>query len=69
MECCSPRFVGAMRALLASPATVVATVALRGAGFIAEVKERKGAELWEVARASRDALPARVRAWIAGARP
>ncbi len=59
MECLSPRFVEAMRALLASAATVVATVAWRGQGFIAEVKQRKGAELWEVTRANRDELPAR----------
>jgi nucleoside-triphosphatase len=64
MECLSPRFVEAMRALLASAATVVATVARRGQGFIAEVKQRKGAELWEVTRANRDELPARALAWI-----
>jgi nucleoside-triphosphatase len=34
MECLSPRFVRAMRALLDSGAPVVATIALRG-GFIA----------------------------------
>lgn len=65
MECLSPRFVTAMRALLDSPKTVVAAIAQRGGGFIAEVKQRKGAELWELTRGNRDGLPEQVLAWLA----
>jgi nucleoside-triphosphatase len=67
MECLSERFVGAMRALLAGQAPVVATVGLRGRGFIAEVKRSKECLLWEVTHANRDELPARVVAWLAEA--
>jgi nucleoside-triphosphatase len=64
MECLSQRFIAAMRRLLDSGRVVVATVALRGGGFIADVKRRSDATLWEVTRANRDALPAEVLAWI-----
>jgi nucleoside-triphosphatase len=64
MECLSSRFVDAMRRLLDSGAIVIATVARAGGGFIAEVKRRPGAELWEVTRANRDAMPERIAAWL-----
>lgn len=64
MECLSPKFVAALRALLDSRKAVVAAIAQRGGGFIAEVKDRKDAELWELTRANRDAMPARVLAWL-----
>jgi nucleoside-triphosphatase len=64
MECLSVRFIVAMRALLKSPMTLVATVALKGSGFIAEVKQRKDSLLWEVTRENRDELPARILAWL-----
>jgi len=68
MECLCPAFVAAIRRLAAGPAPLVATVARRGGGFIAEVKRWPGAELWEVTTATRDALPARVLAWLAAHR-
>jgi nucleoside-triphosphatase len=64
MACLSARFVSAMRRLLDGTAPIVATVALRGGGFIAEVKRHRDAELWTVAASSRDALPARIVAWL-----
>lgn len=64
MECFSARFVLGMRELLESPRTVVATIARKGVGFIAEVKARQPAELLEVTRTNRDALPQRIVAWI-----
>ena len=64
MECFSPRFVAATRALLDSGRPVVATVALRGEGFIAEVKRRPGAELWELTPGNRDAMPERLWTWL-----
>jgi nucleoside-triphosphatase len=65
MECLSAEFVAAMRALLDSGKIVIATVARKGGGFIGEVKQRHDAELWEITHANRDALPARVVAWLA----
>jgi nucleoside-triphosphatase len=64
MECLSERFVSAMRVLFAARTPVVATIALRGAGFIAEAKSLPEALLWEVTRALRDGLPARVKSWL-----
>jgi nucleoside-triphosphatase len=43
MECLSERFVTAIRTLLIGPKPVVATIALRGGGFIAEAKRTEGA--------------------------
>jgi nucleoside-triphosphatase len=64
MECLSPTFVAAVWKLLDSPATVVATVALRGDGVIAEIKQRPDTEIWTVTRENRDDMPARVLAWL-----
>ena len=66
MECLSPRFVAAMRRLLDTPALVIATVAVKGGGFIAEVKDRPEVVFWEITRANRDAMPERILAWLAG---
>jgi nucleoside-triphosphatase len=64
MECLSERFVAAMRALIAGDIPVVATVGARGGGFIAAVKRSPRCELWTVTRTNRDALPARILAWL-----
>lgn len=64
MECFSKRFVAAMRELLDSPKPVAATIARRGGGFIAEVKQRNDAELWELTRGNRNEVPERVLAWL-----
>lgn len=68
MECMSRTFVAAMRGLLDSRKPVVATIARRGGGFIAEVKARSDAELWELTRANRDGMPKEVLAWLEGER-
>ncbi len=57
MECASPVFVEAARRVLDSPAPVLATVALKGGGFIAEVKRRSDIEWTAVTAALRDHLP------------
>jgi nucleoside-triphosphatase len=57
MECLSERFVASVRRLLGGNVPVVATVARRGGGFIAEVKRREDCELWTLTRANRDAMP------------
>jgi nucleoside-triphosphatase len=64
MECLSPGLVAAMRTLLAGATPVVATVALKGGGFIAEAKRKTGSTVWEVTRANRDVLPARILKWV-----
>jgi nucleoside-triphosphatase len=60
MECFSPRFQRAVEGILDRGGPLLATIALRGGGFIAAVKRRPGVELWEVSRANRDALPGRI---------
>lgn len=68
MECFSQRFIAAMRRLLASHCFVVATIALRGGGFIAEVKQRTDVEQWEVTLKNREELPERALAWLRAVR-
>ena len=57
MECLSDLFLEAVRRLLETPVPFLATVARRGSGLIAEVKERGDIELLEVTRENRDRLP------------
>jgi nucleoside-triphosphatase len=57
MECLCPAFVEAVRRALDSPAPVLATVALKGGGLIAEVKARPDVRLVTVDPANRDDLP------------
>ncbi len=64
MECLSQRFVEALCTLLGSNKTVVATIAVRGTGPIAEVKQRQDTLLWEVTRANRDTMPECVLEWL-----
>jgi nucleoside-triphosphatase len=64
MECHCPKFVATMRRLLGEPIPVVATIALRGSGFIAEVKQRPDAQIVEVTQANRGELPAQIAAWV-----
>jgi nucleoside-triphosphatase len=65
MECFSERFVSAMRNLLGSGQLVVATVAVKGGGFIAEAKRRPDVEIMEVTRANRDRVPEQIITWLA----
>ena len=64
MECLSEKFVSAVCALLTSGQPVVATVARKGAGLIAEVKQRPECVLWEVTRGNRDQIPAAIVTWL-----
>jgi nucleoside-triphosphatase len=50
--------------LLEGSVPVVATIALRGGGFIAEVKERRDVQIVEVTRGNRQALPGQIAAWV-----
>jgi nucleoside-triphosphatase len=58
MELLCPAFVAAVPRLLDGPVPVVATVAARGEGLIAAVKERPDVQLIVVTTDSRDRLPA-----------
>ena len=64
MECLSRAFVAAMRVLLDTRTPVVATIALRGTGFIAEVKRWRDGELITISRSTRDALPDTIVDWV-----
>jgi nucleoside-triphosphatase len=46
MECFSAQFIETVRALFASDRSVLASVALKGSGFIAEVKEHPDARIF-----------------------
>lgn len=56
MECLSRRFMTDMAALLDSPKLLIATVALKGEGFIQKVKDRPDCRLVMVTRENRDRL-------------
>ncbi len=56
MECLSPRFVAAMERLLAGPTPLLATVSLKGTGFIQRVKEREGIILVTLTPENRERL-------------
>ncbi len=60
MECFSRLFVEAATVLLDSEVPVLATIALKGGGFIREVKARPDVELLTVTAANRGDLPDRL---------
>ncbi len=68
MECLSEKFRSAIHALLDSKHILLATVALRGTGFIAAIKERQDVEVWHVTRENRNDLPEQIVRWIDRAR-
>ena len=60
MECLSPRFVAAMESLWSAPAPLLATVAAKGGGYIAALKDKPGKIEFIVTPANRDSLPFRI---------
>jgi nucleoside-triphosphatase len=56
MECLSQKFADAARRLFAGEKPVLATVARKGGGFIAEVKEYPAAKLFTLTERSRDLI-------------
>jgi nucleoside-triphosphatase len=56
MECLSQRFKTVVRTVLDSGKAVIATIALKGPGFIAEVKGREDVMLFEMTLENRDSL-------------
>ena len=56
MECFSERFKRLVEKILDSKKSIIATIALKGGGFIAEVKARKDIKLLEITQKNRDTL-------------
>lgn len=56
MECCSTRFKDEVTALLDSPRIVIATIALKGDGFIEGIKQRHDCRLVTVTELNRNQL-------------
>ncbi len=48
MECLSKKFIDLVRALLDSRTILIATIALKGGGFIEEVKNREDVKVFEI---------------------
>ena len=57
MECFSGRFVDVVTLLLDGPKPLVATIAMKGEGFVRRVKRRPDCRLVTVTRENRDRLP------------
>lgn len=60
MECFSKKFRDLISSIFGSQALLVATVAARGSGLIADIKERMNVALFEVTRKNRDYLAERI---------
>ena len=56
MECLSESFKELLKEILDSEKTLIATIALKGSGLIAEVKKRKDVQLFEITKGNRDFL-------------
>jgi nucleoside-triphosphatase len=56
MECYSEKFKELVREILTSDMPVIATIALKGGGFINEVRKRNDIDIVELTQANRDPL-------------
>jgi len=56
MECMSGKFAEAMKKLLADNKPVMATIALKGGGFVSEAKKMEGIELITMTERNREAV-------------
>jgi len=56
MECLSLQFERILKEILDSERRVIGTIALKGSGLIAQVKERKDVKLFEITKKNRDFL-------------
>jgi nucleoside-triphosphatase len=56
MECLSDQFKKLMEELLDSEKSVIATIALKGSGFIEEIKKRNDMKLFEITQRNRNSL-------------
>jgi nucleoside-triphosphatase len=60
MECLSDRFIEAMERLWAQPVSLLITVAEKGGGYMAAIKEKPDKVLITVTPANRDDLPEQI---------
>jgi nucleoside-triphosphatase len=56
MECFSKKFTLLVRELIDSDKMLIATIALKGAGLIAELKQREDVQMFELTSENRDRL-------------
>ncbi len=56
MECYSKRFKILLEDILNSQKTIIATIARKGGGIIAEVKKRPDVVMFEISRGNRDTI-------------
>jgi len=56
MECLSLKFQKLLIKILDSEKAVLATIALKGSGFIAQIKKRKDVLLYEISEDNRNSL-------------
>jgi nucleoside-triphosphatase len=56
MECLSDKFKRFLKEILDSEKWVIATIALKGSGLIADVKQRHDVRLFEMTQSNRDTL-------------
>lgn len=64
MECFSAKFTRFITELLDLRFTLVATIALKGGGFIDQVKSRPDVEIWQVTKQNRDQLSDQILDWL-----
>jgi nucleoside-triphosphatase len=64
MECHCPQFIEAVSRILERPVPLLASIALRGGGFIAEVKNRQDVQIVEVTNGNRQSLPGQIATWV-----
>jgi nucleoside-triphosphatase len=64
MECLSQRFKTVVGTVLNSEKAVIATIAFKGSGFIAEVKGRKDTMLFEMTQKNRDSLAEKILRYV-----
>lgn len=56
MECFSDKFKKLLKEILNSEKLLIATIALKGGGLIAEIKKRRDIKLFEMSKSNRDSL-------------
>ena len=66
MECLSERFIEIIKAILASDKHLVATIAQKGGGLIAELKRRSDVRLFELTRQNQDQILTKVCSFFQG---
>lgn len=64
MECLSDKFKRLVKEILDSEKLVIATIALKGGGLIAEIKKRDDIMLLEMTQSNRESLPSEILRYV-----